>query len=140
MEKVREMNKAIFRDNLLMTIGEVMGKISVDENDIRFNIIPVYEKDKSFNGLDNTMRLVLLSEKNVGNKLFTLDETVKLVAWNSPFVPIWINISLNRKEEGKIIFDFETSLRLRKPSLLRNADTGHAPFKAITNNTTKLFS
>ena len=63
MEKVREMNKIIFRDNLLMTIGEVMGEISVDENDIRFNIIPVYEKDKSFNGLDNTMRLVLLSEK-----------------------------------------------------------------------------
>ncbi|MBD5463348.1 MAG: hypothetical protein HDR24_09880 [Lachnospiraceae bacterium] len=137
MEKVREMNKTIFRDNLLMTISEVMGKISADENDIRFNIIPVYEKDKSFNDLDNTMRLVLLSEKNVGNKLFTLDETVKLVAWNSPFVPIWINISLNRKEEGKIIFDFETSLRLRKPSLLRNADTGHAPFKAVTNNTTK---
>ncbi|MBO5146557.1 MAG: hypothetical protein J6C19_13690 [Lachnospiraceae bacterium] len=138
MEKVREMNKTIFRDNLLMTICEVMGERSVDENDIRFNIIPVYEKDKAFNSLDDIMRLVLLSEKNVGNKLFTLDETVKLAAWNSPFVPIWINVSFNRKEEGKIIFDFETSLRLRKPSLLRNADTGHAPFKAITNNTTKL--
>ncbi len=120
-----------------MTICEVMGEINVDEKVIRFNIIPVYEKDKSFNGLDDTMRLVLLSEKNVGNKLLTLEETVKLVAWNSPFVPIWINISLNRKEEGNIIFDFETSLRLRKPSLLRNADTGHAPFKAITNNSTK---
>ena len=140
MEKVREMNKTIFRDNLLMTICEVMGEISVDENDIRFKIIPVYEKDKSFNGLDNTMRLVLLSEKNVENKLFTLDEIVKLVACHSPFVPIWINISLNRKEEEKIIFDFETSLRLRKPSLLRNADTGHAPFKAIANNSTKSFS
>jgi len=58
MAKVREMNKIIFCDNLLMTIGEVMREISVDENDIRFNIIPVYEKDKSFNGLDNTMRLV----------------------------------------------------------------------------------
>ena len=140
MEKVREMNKTIFRYNLLMTICEVMGEISVSENDIRFNIIPVYEKDKPFNGLDNTMRLVLLSEKNVGSKLFTLDEIVKLVAWHSPLVPIWINISLNRKEEEKIIFDFETSLRLRKPSLLKNADTGHAPFKAITNNSIKSFS
>lgn len=134
MEKVREMNKMIFRNNLLMTIDEVMGETLVDENDIRFNIIPVYEKDKSFNGLDNTMRLILLSEKNIGNKLLTLEETVKLVAWNAPLVPIWINISLNRKEAGKIIFDFKTSLRLRKPSLLRNADTGHAPFKAITHN------
>jgi len=137
MEKVREMNKTIFRNNLLMTISEVMGG-SVDENDIRFKIIPVYEKDKSFNGLDDTMRLVLLSEKNVGNKLFTLEEIIKLVVWNPPLVPIWINISLNGKEDGKIIFDFETSLRLRKPSLLRNADTGHAPFKAITHNMTSL--
>lgn len=63
MEKVREMNKTIFRDNLLMTIYEVMGEISVNEEDIRFNIIPVYEKDKPFNGLDDAMRLVLLSEK-----------------------------------------------------------------------------
>ncbi|GFI15955.1 hypothetical protein IMSAGC009_01115 [Lachnospiraceae bacterium] len=140
MEKVREMNKAIFRDNLLMTVCEVMGQINIDENDIRFSIIPVYEKDKSFNGLDDIMRLVLLSEKNVGSKLFTIDETVKLVAWNSPVVPIWINISFNRKEAGKIIFNFETSLRLRKPSLLRNADTGHAPFKAIINNAPKFLN
>ena len=134
MGKVREMNKAIFRNNLLMTISEVIGEIDVDENNIRFHIIPVYEKDKPSNGLDDLMRLVVLSQKNVGKKMFTLDETVKLVAWNAPLVPIWINISLNRKEEGKFIFDFETSLRLRNPSLLRNADTGHAPFKAIINN------
>ena len=129
MEKVREMNQMIFRENLLATIGEIVEDINVD--DIRFNIIPVYEKDKSFDGRDDMMRLVLLSEKNIGNKLLTLDEIVKLVAWSVPFVPIWINISLNEKKEGKIIFNFETSLRLRKPSLLRNADTGHAPFKAI---------
>ena len=77
------------------------------------------------------MRLVILSEENIANKLFTLEETVKLVAWNSPLVPIWINVSLNRKEKEIIIFDFETSLRLRKPSLLKNSETGHAPFKAI---------
>lgn len=106
-------------------------KISIDEKDIRFKIIPVYEKNKSFNGLDNVMRLVLLSEKNIGNRLLTLEETVRLVACNAPFVPIWINISLNRRENEKIVFNFETSLRLRKPSLLRNADTGHAPFKAL---------
>lgn len=131
MKKVREMNKTIFRNNLLMAMNEIMGDISIDEKDIRFKIVPVYEKNKSFNGLDNVMRLVLLSEKNIGNRLLTLEETVKLVACNVPFVPIWINISLNRRENEKIIFNFETSLRLRKPSLLRNADTGHAPFKAL---------
>lgn len=77
------------------------------------------------------MRLVALSEKNVGGRLLTLDKTVKLVACNSPFVPIWINISLDSIDGEKIIFNFETSLRFRKPSLLKNAETGHPPFKAI---------
>lgn len=131
MEKIKEMNKEIFRGNLLMTVGEVTGGMHVDEKNIRFNIIPVYEQDKSFNGLDNIMRLTLLSEKNVGSRLLTLEEIVKLVAWNLPLVPIWINISFNRREDEKIIFNFETSLRLRKPSLLRNAETGHPPFKVI---------
>lgn len=131
MEKVREMNKIIFYENLMMTIHEITDTKNVDESKIRFNIVPVYEKEKSFTGMDDTMRLVALSEKNVGNRLLTVEETVKLVACNSPFVPIWINISLNKIEGEKLVFNFETSLRFRKPSLLRNVETGHPPFKAI---------
>ena len=131
MEKVREMNKTIFYENLMMTIHEIMDTKNVDESKIRFKIVPVYEKEKSFSGMDDSMRLVALSEKNVGNRLLTVDETVKLVACNSPFVPIWINISLNEIKGEKLVFNFETSLRFRKPSLLRNAETGHPPFKAI---------
>ena len=131
MEKLREMNKSIFLVNLMLTINEIIDNKKIDEKNIRFKIIPVYEKDKSFNGTDDLMRLVALSEKNVGNRKLTVDETVNLVACKSPLVPIWINISFNRMEEEKFIFNFETSLRFRKPSLLRNAETGHAPFKAI---------
>lgn len=131
MEQIKEMSPAIFRNNLLMTVDEIMGDKSIDEKDMRFHMIPVYEKNKSFNGLDNIMRLVILSEENIANKLFTIEEMVKLVAWNSPLVPAWIHISFNRKEKDVIIFDFETSLRLRKPSLIKNSETGHAPFKAI---------
>ena len=50
------------------------------------------------------MRLVILSEENIANKLFTLEEIEKLVAWNSPLVPVWIHISFNRKEKDIIIF------------------------------------
>lgn len=89
------------------------------------------KKKKSFNAVDDSMRLIALSEKNVGNRLLTLEETVRLVACNSPLVPIWINVSLINTDGDKIIFNFETSLRFRKPSLLRNAETGHPPFKAI---------
>lgn len=131
MEKVREMNKIIFYENLMMTIHEITDTKNVDESKIRFKIVPVYEKEKSFTGMDDTMRLVALSEKNVGNRLLTVEETVKLVACKSPFIPIWINISLNEMSEQRIIFNFETSLRFRKPSQLRNVETGHPPFKAI---------
>lgn len=131
MEKIKEMNKHIFHDNLVMTIYEIMNTKDLDESKIRFKILPVYEVDKPFNATDDLMRLVALSEKNVGNRLLTLEETVKLVACKSPFVPIWINVSLNKMDEEKMIFNFETSLRFRKPSLLRNAETGHPPFRAI---------
>lgn len=131
MIKLQEMNKSIFYDNLMMTINEIMGDMRLDDKSLKFKIIPVYEKDKSFNGRDNQMRLIALSEKNVGNRLLTVDETVNVVACQSPFVPIWINISLNEMSENRIIFNFETSLRFRKPSQLRNVETGHPPFKAM---------
>ena len=131
MIKLKEMNKSIVYDNLMLTINEIMGDMRLDDRNLRFKIMPVYEKDRSFNGLDNQMRLIALSEKNVGNRLLTVEETVNLAACQTPFVPIWINISLNEMSEHQIIFNFETSLRFRKPSQLRNVETGHPPFKAI---------
>lgn len=131
MNKIKEMNKDIFRDNLMTTIKEIVLDKDMKEEKFRFKIIPVYEEKKSFNAVDDSMRLIALSEKNVGNRLLTLEETVRLVACNSPLVPIWINISLNKTDGDIVIFNFETSLRFRKPSLLRNSETGHPPFKAI---------
>ncbi|MDE7444708.1 MAG: hypothetical protein K2N15_03240 [Lachnospiraceae bacterium] len=131
MIKIREMNKDIFQDNLMMTIKEIMVDKDIEEKKLRFKIIPVYEEKKPLNAVDDIMRLIVLGEKNVGNRLLTLKKTVRLVACQSPLVPIWINISLNKIDGDKIIFNFETSLRFRKPSLLRNAETGHPPFKAI---------
>ena len=128
--RIREMNKVIFHNNLMSTIHEILGSDNLKEDDIRFKIIPVYERDKSFNAVDDLMRLVILSDSNIGGKLLTVKETVSVVACQEPLVPIWINISYYGKKEDKLIFNFETSLRFRKPSLLRNADTGHPPFKA----------
>ena len=38
---------------------------------------------------------------------------------------------LSKKEEEIYYFELETSYKIRKPSLLRNAETGHPPFKAL---------
>ena len=129
--RIREMNRDIFHNNLMSTIHEIVENEDLKEDDIRFKIIPVYEKDKPFNAVDDLMRLVLLSDSNIGGKLLTVKETVSVVGCQEPLVPIWINISYFGKKEDKLIFNFETSLRFRKPSLLRNAETGHPPFKAI---------
>jgi len=131
MIKLKEMNKSIFYNNLIMTINEIVENKKIVVENLRFKIIPIYENGKSFNGLDNQMRLIALSEKNVGNRLLTIEETVNLVACQSPFVPIWINISLNKINNHILVFNFETSLRFRKPSQLKNIETGHPPFKAI---------
>ena len=129
--RIREMNKVIFHNNLMATVHEIMGSDNLKEDDIRFKIIPVYEKDKPFNAVDDVMRLVILSDSNIGGKLLTVKETVSVVGCQEPLVPIWINISYYGKKDDKLIFNFETSLRFRKPSLLRNTDTGHPPFKVI---------
>ena len=131
MVKVREMNRSIFKDNLLMTVYEIIDQKQVEEDRIKFKVIPILEKDKPHNATDEVMRLVVFSEKNIDDRLLKVEEIVRLATCRAPFVPIWINISLNRIEKEEYIFNFETSLRCRKPSLLRNAETGHPPFKAV---------
>ncbi len=130
MKKITKMDKTIFHDYLIMTIKEIVGD-DFDENSIRFTIVATYEKDKPYNGLDDMMRLLYLSEKNVGGRLWNVQDTIDLVACNHPFVPTKINISLDRRENGLIIFNFVTTSRFREPSLLGNVDTGHPPFRAI---------
>ena len=128
MKAVREMNKEIFRNNLLMAIREIT---NIDEEKIKLRIVPVFEQQKPHTAVDDSMRLVALSNKNIGNRFLSVEETVNLVACQSPLVPVWINVSFECVEGNEIVLKFETSLRFRKPSLLKNAETGHPPFKAI---------
>lgn len=131
MEKVTEMNKEIFRRNLIMAIGEVLGFQNFDEENLRIAITPVHEEGKPLLAKDDIMRLILLSDKNIKDRRLNVKQAVDLLASFEPFVPIWINVSLERIEEGKIYILLESSLRCRKPSLLRNAESGHPPFKSI---------
>lgn len=131
MQKVTEMNREIFQNNLLMSIKEI--KEDIEINKTKFKIVPKCENNKSLNAIDNQMRLIALSDKNIGNRLLTFEETVKLLSCNSPLVPIWVNVKYSGIDEQMSVFELETSLRMRKPSLLRNVETGHPPFKSIIN-------
>lgn len=77
------------------------------------------------------MRLNVLNSDRIDGKWFSLDEEVATLAFFAPFVSIWINIQYIESLNGKMFFQLECSLRIRKPSILRNQETGHPPFKAI---------
>lgn len=131
MHIVTEMSREIFQNNLISAVEEIVNTKCIDKKVMAFKIVPVYEANKPLNGRDNQMRLIALSEKNIGSRLLSVEEATNLLSCQSPFVPIWINVSFECIDGEKAIFKLETSLRFRKPSLLRNAETGHAPFKAI---------
>lgn len=131
MKEMKQMNEEIFKENLFKTIEEVSKKKGLKFSDFRFVIEPVKEKDKPLNGADDMMRLNILNEANIGNKQLTLTNTVNILCGLQPLVPIWINVLFVEMDENVAIFKLQCSLRFRKPTLLRNVETGHAPFKAI---------
>ena len=118
--KIREMNKEIFQNNLVMTLKEIFSDEELNLENIRFKISPVEEKGKGYDAKDDIMRLVLLSEKNIGGRFLLFDSAVSMLTSFVPFVPIWINVSFQKKEDEVYFFELETSYRIRKPSLLRN--------------------
>ncbi|AEO24382.1 hypothetical protein EG888_04110 [Listeria monocytogenes] len=132
MSKTTQMNSEIFQINLEKTLKEIMVAKGLQSDEIRFVIVPVEEKGKMLDGSDEMMKRLVLTKENIGNKQLVLKDVVDVLGGLFPKAPIWINVSFLEMNGEKAIFKLETSLRFRKPTLLRNAETGHAPFKAIT--------
>ncbi|UAC48796.1 hypothetical protein K6959_02190 [Bacillus aquiflavi] len=131
MERVTQMNSEFFFNNLMATVMEIKDKKGLSFSECIFMIEAVEERGKPLNSADDLMRLNILSEENVGGKKFPLSVTVDILCGLQPMVPIWINVSFVEMDGDTAIFKLESSLRFRKPTLLRNAETGHPPFKAI---------
>ncbi|EKZ1475030.1 hypothetical protein Q9B87_001663 [Listeria monocytogenes] len=132
MSKTTQMNSEIFQINLEKTLKEIMMAKGLQSDEIRFVIVPVEEKGKMLDGSDEMMKRLVLTKENIGNKQLVLKDVVDVLGGLFPKAPIWINVSFLEMNGEKAIFKLETSLRFRKPTLLRNSETGHAPFKAIT--------
>ncbi|MBF2362862.1 hypothetical protein IA759_06510 [Listeria marthii] len=132
MNKQTQMNREIFQINLEKTLKEIMVAKGLQNGEIRFVIVPVEEKGKMLDGSDEMMKRLVLTKENIGNKQLVLNDVVDVLGGLFPKAPIWINVSFLEVNGEKAIFKLETSLRFRKLTLLRNAETGHAPFKAIT--------
>ena len=86
-----EMNKDIFAVNLIKTINEIVQYKNLQQRECYFKIFPVIEKGKPLLAKDDIMRLNVLNPNRIEGKLFSLDEVVSVLAFFTPFVPIWIN-------------------------------------------------
>ena len=126
MKVSREMNKEIFKNNLLATLSEFEYNATP-----KFKITPMNDTNKGSCGDDDFFRLVILNEDNIGGKNLSLDDTVEVLACFSPHVPTQIKVKYLGDEDRISLFELETSTRIRKPSQLANIDTGHPPFKAV---------
>lgn len=126
-----QMNEEIFSTNLSKAVDKIKKAKNITSDIVKFIIEPVEEQGKMLDGGDEMMKRLVLSKENVGGKKLLLEDVVGVLGGLFPKAPIWINVSFIEIEGDTAIFKLETSLRFRKPTLLRNAETGHAPFKAI---------
>lgn len=131
MERITQMDKVIFRAHLLQAIEEIKERDELEYEEIDLLIEPASEPDKSLNGADEMMRLVVLAPRNVEHRHFTVVDAVDLLCWHVPLVPLWIDVSLVRVEQKRVVVKLICSLRLRKPTQLLHAETGHAPFRVV---------
>lgn len=128
---IKEMNDKILKKNLLDAVEELKNYNGITGHTYKFYITPIVEEGKTMQTKDEFMRLNVLNPKFIKGKVFSEEEVILVLSYFSPLVPIWINISYIKSESDFILMNLECSLRFRKPSLLRNQETGHAPFKVV---------
>lgn len=128
---IKEMNKDIFSQYLDMTINEIKQKEGIQLTIDVFLINAVVEEGKVLTAKDEVMRLNILNKDRIDKHIYTKEEVVSMLTFFCPLVPVWIDVQYISNQESKSVFELKCSLRLRKPSLLRNQDLGHPPFRAI---------
>ena len=131
---IKEMNRNILYSNLIKTI--VVINPNQDVSKILLKIETCEEKGKCLNAYDEIMRLNILNMDRITEMIFTIDQaldslTLLISAYKMPVVPIWINVEYLYNRDNFSIYKLICSRRYRKPSLLRNQETGHPPFKAV---------
>lgn len=73
----------------------------------------------------------MLNPNNLDGREFDIDSVIKILGCRVPFCPLWIKVLLKEVRTEAPVIELQTSLRFRKPSLLQNQETGHAPFIAV---------
>lgn len=85
------------------------------------------EEGKTHNSKDDYMWLSIFNEGNLRGRLLNIEQVVNMFSSLAPLYPLWIKVYF--KEEG--IVELNTSLRFRKPSVIKYKETGHPPFTIV---------
>ena len=117
------MNKYEFRNNLVQVLHEKYEYI----RDVQFVITMDVEEGKRHNSTDDYLRLTIFNEGNLGGRLLNMEQVVDMFSSLAPLYPLWIKVYF--REEG--IVELKTSLRFRRPSVIKFRETGHPPFTVI---------
>lgn len=128
---IKEMSKEIFTQFLDLTLEEIKQNEGIDSDNDIFIITPILEEGKVLQGKDEVMRLNILNKEHITGRFFSKTDVVSMLTFFSPFVPIWIDVETASINKEQVVFELKCSLRIRKPSLLRNQESGHPPFRAI---------
>lgn len=121
-----QLTKNQFRSNLLTTIEEE--GMAFDRSKIKFVITPVKEANVKYDSIDDSARLWMLTEANLKDRYFNLDEVVDFLSLPNQRFPFWIKILLKETQEENLIFELQISMRYRTPTQLKYIETGHPPF------------
>lgn len=120
------MTKEDFKNNLLKTIQEITAD-SIDKM-LFFTVHPVKENNVKYNSSDEFVRLWILTNKNVENRKFTVDEVVDFLSLPNYRYPLWVKVFLSESTNKEIIFELKVSMRFRTPTQLKYIEKGHPPF------------
>lgn len=122
------MNQTTFKENLLKTLEEIKPAATIPFQEYKFAITLVSEQEKDYDSTDDLMRLWVLTEQKVKNRLFSLDDVISLLSAPSERFPLWIHVHQQKMMGDYPVIELKTSLRFRKPSQLHHQETGHPPF------------
>lgn len=134
---IKEMNKEIFSQYLDLTLEEIRQNEGIKSDNYIFIIAPILEAGKVLQGKDEVMRLNILNKEHITGRFFSKTDVVSMLTFFSPLVPIWIDVAIFSSNKEHVVFELRCSMRIRKPSLLRNQESGHPPFRAIIKKNTE---
>lgn len=113
-----------FESHLLATLED----LSSPADSSKLRIIAVPEENVKYNSLDDYMRLAVLQVANLENRLFDVRGVSEILSAPNSSYPLWIDVYFDKNTEPDVV-NLAISMRFRKPSELKNKETGHPPFK-----------